>query len=165
MSEWIASSERRPTEADADEHGRVLVRHDDGTMATQWIRGPWCHRTTHWRTMPDQPKPAMPDRIEYVKCKPGEACGKAGIALQDDGALVVQVPPSQKPEHTASTFTLYRRVAPTKRIVFEVEEEKRVPQQNEWVVMGKNQLVIASSNWISCKRTILRLVEGAEYLQ
>ena len=163
MSEWIALSERKPTEKDANKHGRVLALFDDGVSITiEWNSeySSW----THWMPVPPPPKPAMPERLEFVKCKPEEACGEGGIVLHNTKGNAVGANTSTTPESTHDDYTLYRRVATTKRIVFEVTGEERSPRYNEHYVKPIGCVGVALRDGAG-PRSILRLVEGAEYLK
>lgn len=164
---WIALSERKPTAEDGDGEGRLLVRYQDGWIQCRiWSDRYWIEsvNATHFARirdieLPSPPAPAMPERLEFVKAKPGEIGDKYSICLKD----------TLKAFHgcdlkTQSNYTLYRRVEPGKRIVLEVVGPG-VPRKGEWVIAEDKTRILTARHSYEETRTILRLVEGEEYLR
>ena len=162
---WIPLSERKPTAEDADENGEVLWKLEKGqTIPASWAQIYCLQRATHFARIRDielpPPAPVMPERLEFVKAKPGEIGDKYSICLKD----------TLKAFHgcdlkTQSNYTLYRRVEPGKRIVFEVGET-RAPKRGDWFVcQGSMDVCRCNIDWASDPRTILLLAEGQEFLK
>ncbi len=164
---WIAMSERKPTAEDANEIGQVLYRWGDcGTMSAHWEAHESASCVTHFARLRDielpPPPPVMPERLEFVKLKPGENLGECGIALHNLDGYACRA----NPNAMYTNYTLYRRVEPGKRIVLEVVDF-REPKEGEWIIArDKTFILTANDNYsVNAPRTILRVVEGEEYLK
>ncbi len=168
--DWIALSERKPTAEDGDSAGEVLWRffnkvlHRNESFAAKWNDVTWLGFSTHFARikdikLPPPPKPVMPERIELVKCEDTEEADV--LVRESDGQFFNKA----LAFHPTGTYRMYRRVAPTKRIVFEVGE-KWPPKKGEWHIPLQTDLGPACAiNDFDRPRTILRLVEGEEYLK
>lgn len=170
---WIPLSERKPTREDGDGVGEVLWRffsRVDGTDAScvgKWDDPLWLEQSTHFARirdieLPPPPAPVMPERIEYVKANPGENLGEHGIAVHNSDGYACRA----EPNAMYTNYTLYRRVEPGKRVVFEVGE-KKAPQPGEWYLtyLGGVPCFCVCDCPGRDPRTILRCVEGEEYLK
>lgn len=117
---WIPMSERKPLLYDADECGEVLFRFErkdigkHETVSSQWDEPYWNQTATHFARIrdielpppPPAPAPVMPEKLEFVKARPGEIGDRGELTMDPNGALFIlpQLCPIFPPN------TLYRRV-------------------------------------------------------
>lgn len=172
---WIPLSERKPAREDADKNGRILFRwHDESCGTLRWDEEAYYASATHWTHVQNielpPPAPVMPERLEYVKCKPGEEGGVGAIAVDNESGSAFHAQHTDEQDDLYKTIghTLYRRVEPGKRIVFEIVDEGREREP----LVGERYVAVFGDATATCKtpdrigaRTILRCVEGEEYLK
>lgn len=188
---WIPISERKPTAEDADENGDVLWRylsyhlHRENRRVTRTfdehlaeylryvtVTGKWDAPIdgSYWVSirdieLPPPPQPVMPERLEFVKCKPGEEGGVGAICVDDSTGKAFYAHHTDTPDYSIN-YTLYRRVSPGKRIVFEVGDFTN-PQMGEWIIAEDKSCILTAAHSYNTSepRTILRCVEGEEFLK
>lgn len=165
---WIAISERTPTREDGDENGNVVFRWSDGsTVATKWKS--FCTSATHFARLRDielpPAPPEMPERLEFVRLPKPAVAELGDLVLDGRGELDFA-----SVSYTYNHVSLYRRVEPKPRIVFEVVDggKKREPIVGErYITESGGSRDIAKLEYAGsvAPRTILRCVEGEEYLK